>query len=315
MKKRFTEPHIALVLGSGGARGLAHIGVLKCLEEHHIPIHSIAGTSIGALVGGLYASGIDAEAMEEVVNSIDKFAMAKIFMPKLSTAGIVDTVRVKKFIQKFVGEKRIEKLPVEFRAVSTDLITGEEVVFDKGLVVDAILASIAIPALFHPFYYQGRYLVDGGLCNPLPVSVAHRMQTQYSIAVNVSPKPERIRKKIQKKTIGKDARTKNVQPLWLSSLLREHGYTLALDTLKMPSLGRKKRHGEQFPSVLRVTLQSISISAYNLIAQHMKQAQPDVLITPRIQEYDMLEFYKGVEIIQCGYDAAVAAMPKIQTLL
>jgi len=305
----------ALVLGSGGARGLAHIGVIKCLEENHIPIHFVVGTSIGAFIGGVYASGINARVMEEVVCSMDKITMAKILMPKFSASGIVNNARVKKFITKLIGEKRIEKLPIEFRAVSTDLITGEEVVFDKGLLVDAILASIAIPALFQPVYHQGRYLVDGGLCNPLPISVAHRVHDQYSIAVNVSPNPERIRKRIQKKTNDKDRRKKNTQPLWLFNLLKERGYTFSMDTFKIPSFGTTKRHDIYFPSALRVTLQSISISAHNLILQHLKQDQPDVLISPKIEEYDMLEFYKGAEIIRCGYDAAKSALPKIHSLL
>jgi NTE family protein len=307
--------HIALVLGSGGARGLAHIGVIKCLEENHIPIHSVVGTSIGAFIGGLYTSGIDAGGMEEVVRTMDKFTMAKILMPRFSTSGIVNNVRVKKFIKKLIGEKRIEDLPMVFRAVSTDLITGEEVVLDKGLLVDAILASIAIPAVFQPVYHHGRYLVDGGLCNPLPISVAQRIHAQYSIAVNVSPKPERIQKRIQKKTNEKDIRKKNTQPLWLFNLLHTRGYTFSVDTTRIPALGTREPHDIYFPTALRVTLQSISISAHNLIAQHLKQAQPDVLISPRIEEYDMLEFYKGVDIIQCGYDAAKLAMPKIQSLL
>ena len=306
--------HTALVLGSGGARGLAHIGVLKCLEEYHVPLDAVVGTSIGALIGGLNASGMNAEEMDEVVCSMDKLTMARILMPKFSASGIVDNARVKNFIHSLTGEKRIEKLPVAFRAVSTDLITGEEVVFDKGFLADAILASIAIPALFQPIYHQGRYLVDGGLCNPLPVSVAHRMQMRNCIAVNVSPKPERIRKKIQTKTDRKDKRNKDGEPTWITNLLREHGYTLVLNTMKMPSFGMKKPDGIYFPSALRVTLQSISISSYNLIVQHLKQAQPDVLITPKIGEYDRLEFYKGAEIIQCGYDAAKIAMPKILSL-
>jgi NTE family protein len=309
-----SKRHIALVLGSGGARGLAHIGVIKCLEENHVPIHSIVGTSIGAFVGGLFASGMSAEAMEEVVCSMDKLTMAKILMPKFSASGIVDNARVKKFINSLISEKRIEKLPIEFRAISTDLITGEEVVFDKGPLADAILASIAIPGLFQPVYYQDHYLVDGGLCNPLPISIVHRTLAQFSIAVNVSPKPERIRKRIQRKTNKKDPRKKNAQPLWLSNLLHARGYTFSMDRFKIPSFGKKKQHDIYFPTALRVTLQSISISSHNLIAQHMKQVQPDVLISPKIEEYDMLEFYKGAEIIQCGYDAATLAMPKIQSL-
>jgi NTE family protein len=311
----FRKNHISLILGGGGARGLAHIGVIKCLEENHIPIHSVVGTSIGALIGGLYVSGINAGAMEEIVLSIDKFAVAKILLPGFSASGIVNNVRVKKYLKKLIGENQIEKLPIVFRAVATDLVTGEEVVFDKGLLIDAILASIAIPAVFRPVYYQGRYLVDGGLCNPLPISVAQTLPIKHSIAVNVSPDPQRIRKRIQKKTGDKDRGAKNMLPYWMMNILRARGDMFSTRLSKMSSLRIKKQRDIYLPTMLRVSLQSISISSHNLIAQQLKYAQPDVLISPKIEEYDMLEFYKGRDIIQCGYDVAKLAMPEIRSLL
>ncbi len=308
------ENSIALVLGSGGARGLAHIGVLKCLEEHHIAIHAIVGTSIGAFIGGLYASGMDAGTMEDIVRSLDRLAVVKIFMPGFSSSAIVDSTRARRYIARLVGEKRIEKLPVTFRAVSTDLITGEEFVFDRGVLADAILASCTFPGLFQPAYFAGRYFVDGGLCNPLPVSVAHRLHPQRCIAVNVSPNPERIRKRIQKYMQKKDYRRKKTMPSWFIELSRR-GYSSLKGTLKIPPRAAKSRREEYVPTALRVSLQSIAISSHNLIQQHLKQAQPDILISPRIEEYDMLEFYKGADIIQCGYEAAEGAMPEIEALL
>ncbi len=308
------ENSIALVLGSGGARGLAHIGVLKCLEEHRVPIHAVVGTSIGAFIGGLYASGMNPGTMEEIVRSLDRLAVVKIFMPGFSASAIVDSRRARTFITRLVGEKRIEKLPITFRAVSTDLVTGEEFVFDKGPLADAIIASFAFPGLFRPAYHMGRYLVDGGLCNPLPVSVAHRLQGEHCIAVNVSPNPERIRRRIQKYMQKKDDRRKKAMPSWFIDLSRR-GYSSLKGTLKIPPRAMKSQRDVYVPTALRVSLQSIAISSHNLIQQHLRHAQPDVLISPRIEEYDMLEFYKGADIIQCGYDAAEAAMPEIQALL
>jgi NTE family protein len=305
---------LSLVLGGGGARGLAHIGIIKCLEENRIPIHSVVGTSIGAFIGGLYATGITASAMEEIVRTMDRLAVARILMPGFSASAIINKTRVRRFVTGLVGDKRIEKLPITFRAVSTDLVTGEEVVFDKGPLVDAILASTAFPAIFQPVYNHGRYLVDGGLCNPLPLSVAHQLHAHHVVAVNVSPNPERLRKRIQKKTSQKDARLRNTLPAWLSRLQRARDNTRAIDVFKIPTLRGNSRHGVYFPTVLRVTLQSISIGAHNLISQHLRQFPPDILIAPRIEEYDMLEFYRGAEIIQCGYDAAAAALPEIQAL-
>jgi len=263
---------ITLVLGSGGARGLAHIGVIKYLEEKKIPIHTIVGSSIGAMIGGVYASGMGTAAMEEILHSMDKLRMAKILIPGFTASGIFDNKRVRKFIRELVGDKRIEKLPIVFRSVATDLITGEEVVIEKGSLADAIIASIAIPALFQPVYHHSRYLVDGGLSNPLPISVARRLSAQTVVAVNVAPDPARMRKLILKKVNEK--KTQQAQPL---------------------------------PSVFRVSLQTVLISANNLITLHLKQSAPDAIVAPRIEAYDMFDFHKGIEMIECGYDAAASA--------
>jgi NTE family protein len=298
---------ITLVLGSGGARGLAHIGVIKYLEESRIPIHAIVGSSIGAMIGGMYASGMSIEAMEAMVRSMDKLRMAKILLPGFTASGLFDNQRVRKFIREVVGEKRVEKLPIAFRAVSTDLITGEEVVIEKGLLADAIVASIAIPAVFQPVYHQSRYLVDGGLCNPLPISVARRLYTQNIIAVNVSPNPDRIRKIIQKKMSEKNSRRKKTMPAWLSSLLQAGGYSFTDKPVKKPSKTVMTKSDIYLPTVLRVSMQSVLISATNLILLHLRQAPPDILISPKIEAFDMFDFHKGTEMMQSGYDAAKAA--------
>ncbi|HLP16385.1 MAG TPA: patatin-like phospholipase family protein [Bacteroidota bacterium] len=298
--------HITLVLGSGGARGLAHIGVIKYLEEKRVPIHAVVGSSIGAIIGGAYASGMRAAEMEKIVESVDKLRMAKILWPGFSVSGIINNDRVRKFIRELVGDKRVEKLPCIFRAVATDLITGEEVVIEKGSLADAIIASSAVPAVFQPVYYQSHYLIDGGLSNPLPISVARRLSPQPVIAVNVAPNPERIRKIIQEKMKEKDSRRSPSLPAWLVTLLQSSGYTLPEKNRVKPSKPLTRPSDIYLPSALRVSLQSVLISANNLITLHMKQARPDVLIAPKIESYDMFDFHKGTEVIQCGYDAAKA---------
>lgn len=298
---------ITLVLGSGGARGLAHIGVIKYLEERRIPIHTIVGSSIGAMIGGVYASGIGTGAMEEIVHSMDKMRMAKILIPGFTASGIFDNKRVRKFIKELVGDKRVEKLPIVFRAVATDLITGEEAVIEKGSLADAIIASIAIPAIFQPVYHHHRYLVDGGLSNPLPISVARRLSTQCVVAVNVAPNPDRIRKIIQQKVKEKKLKQTKTVPAWLAAMLQASRYPFTEAKAAKPVSVMKADGDIYLPSALRVSLQSVLISANNLITLHLKQAAPDALIAPKIEAYDMFDFHKGTEMIQCGYDAAEAA--------
>ncbi len=313
------KEQITLVLGSGGARGLAHIGVIKYLEEKKIPIHTIVGSSIGAMVGGLYASGMGTAAMEEIVHTMDKFRMAKILMPGFTASGILDNKRVRKFIRELVGDKRVEKLPIVFRSVATDLITGEEVVIEKGALVDAIIASIAIPALFQPVYHHSRYLVDGGLSNPLPISVARGLSAQTVVAVNVAPDPARMRKLIMRKVNEKKTKQAKALPSWFTTLLMASRNTFAdqpkpksaasVKLLASSALAASSRASQDIylPSALRVSLQTVLISANNLITLHLKQSAPDAIVAPRIEVYDMFDFHKGTEMIQCGYDAAASA--------
>lgn len=309
-----TNSPIALVLGGGGARGLAHIGVLRWLEEESVPLEAIVGTSIGALIGGLYAAGTGVAEMEAVLKKTDKLTVTKILRPGFSASGIIDNNRVRKFLRSFVGETTIEKLPIPFRAVATDLISGEEIVFDKGPLAEAILASIAIPALFMPVYHEGRFLVDGGLSNPLPVSIARRVSTAPCIAVNVSPNPESVGRPLQEGRGWTRKQFEKLAPAWLSDVLMEKGLSISGPALKAEKGGPKKP-SYRLPTLLQVVLQSISISTYNLIVLGLRNAPPRVLLSPEVEEFGILEFHKGGEIMRRGYDAAEMSKPEIRSIL
>lgn len=302
----------ALVLGTGGARGLAHIGVIKALGENKIPIDIIAGTSIGAFIGGLYASGMDVASMEKIVAGANKMMVAKIFRPKLFAPGLIGNDSVYKFIKSLVGTVKIENLDIPFAAVATDLITGEEAVFTKGCLADAIMASIAIPMVFQPVTLGGRYLLDGGLCNPLPISVALELKARNIIAVNVSPNPKRITGKIKKTKTNEIKSLIKKLPNYLSALINE-------DIQQFLGISNKINENETeetdtfSPKMMQVFLQSISITTNNLMAQRLRYAKPDILISPKIEAYDMLEFYKGNEIIKCGYDETLKSISKIRS--
>jgi NTE family protein len=298
---------ITLVLGSGGARGIAHIGVIQYLEEHQIPIHAIVGSSIGAMIGGVYASGMGTRQLAELVHAIDKLTMAKMLLPGFSASGIFNNNGVRKFIHDIVGETRIENLPVVFCAVATDLITGEEVVIEKGRLADALVASSAVPAMFQPVYHQERYLVDGGLSNPLPISVARRLSAHRIVAVNVAPNPDRLRTIIQEKMKAKRTRKAKTLPAWLSTLLQSSGYMFSEKAIRKSLKDASIDDDIYLPSAFRVSLQTVLISANNLIMLHLKHAKPDMLIAPKIETYDMFDFHKGKDLIECGYDAAKAA--------
>lgn len=181
MKKR----RVALVLAGGGARGVAHIGAIEELESQGFEIGAVAGTSMGALVGGVYASGY-LEPFKEWMCALDKYKVFSLVDFALSTEGLVKGDRVMEAMKELVPDVEIEQMPVPFAAVAADLLTGSEVVLDSGGLYDAIRASISIPSVFRPVHRDGRVLVDGGTVNPLPLNRVRREEGDLLVAVDVS---------------------------------------------------------------------------------------------------------------------------------
>jgi NTE family protein len=184
---------VGLALGSGVARGLAHIGVLKVLEEAHIPINMIAGTSIGALVGACYARDGKISRAEEAALKVGWREFARLLYPNLVSMrkGLIHSKRVEEMLRYLIGDAQFKDLLLPLAAVATDIHTGEEVVIKTGLVIDAVRASISIPAVFVPVKLDGRCLVDGGVTNPVPADVVRAMGADIVIAVNVLTDPSR----------------------------------------------------------------------------------------------------------------------------
>jgi NTE family protein len=178
-------PKIALVLGGGASRGFAHVGVIRLLEQEKIPIHMIVGTSVGSLIGALYASDPNSLNLEWISFSIEK---DDIFDYSVLSAkmGPVSGERLEKFVQTKVKAKNIEQMKIPFYAVTTDLNTGTTWVFDKGSVAKAVRASCSIPGIFQPLEIGGRMYVDGGVTNNLPVDVARARGADIIIAVSIS---------------------------------------------------------------------------------------------------------------------------------
>ncbi|MBY0144595.1 patatin-like phospholipase family protein [Neobacillus niacini] len=177
------RPIIGLALGSGGARGFAHLGVIKVLKEAGIPIDLIAGSSMGALVGSFYGAGIEIDRLYKLSTAFKRKYFLDFTVPKM---GFIAGKRVKDFIKVFTHSKNIEDLSIPLGIVATDLLTGEKVVFKKGPVAEAVRASISIPGIFVPEKINGRILVDGGVSDRVPVSVAKEMGADIVIAVDVS---------------------------------------------------------------------------------------------------------------------------------
>ncbi len=174
---------IALVLGAGAARGFAHIGVLKVLEENHIPISMIVGTSAGSLVGSLFAYGYSPYQLEKLAISIKKDELVDLTIP---SGGFIRGRKLEDFVNRCVRNTPMEKLKIPFYAVATDIQSGREVVFGRGNTGEAVRASCSIPGIFQPAPIGGRLYVDGGVASPLPVEEARRYGADMVIAVDIS---------------------------------------------------------------------------------------------------------------------------------
>ena len=266
---------VGLALGGGSARGLAHIGVLEVLEKEKIPIDMIAGTSAGALIGALYARGSNAIAIKEMATSmslIDRARMIDLALPK---TGLIAGERIKKMLKELIGEAEFKDLRIPFACVATDIVTGEEVVIDHGSVVEAVRASISIPAVFTVVKYEGKFLVDGGLSNPVPVSVLKDMSADFTIAVNVIP-----------------------------PIKRKHS-----------SKGKAKisKENEKEPNIFTVLINMIDIANHHLAKESTSMA--DIVIEPDTSDIGPSDFNRTREIILKGELADAAAVPKIKKRL
>jgi len=180
---------ISLVLGSGGARGLAHIGVIQWLEQHGFEIASIAGSSMGALIGGVFAAG-KLPVYTRWVTALERMDVIRLLDLSFSRTSLFKGERIISELKALIGDPDIEDLPISFTAVATDMDSGKEIWLNKGPLFDAIRASIAIPTIFSPHTYQGRRMLDGGLVNPVPIAPTLADRTDFTIAVDVNAEPQ-----------------------------------------------------------------------------------------------------------------------------
>ncbi|OGB90547.1 hypothetical protein A2625_03260 [candidate division WOR-1 bacterium RIFCSPHIGHO2_01_FULL_53_15] len=178
------KPKVGLVLGGGVARGIAHIGVIKALASYKVPIDYIAATSAGALVGAVYAAGLDINLLEEIVQRIkwSDFFRFTLFRP-----GFTSPAAIEDFVVKYIGDIEFKDLKIPFAAAATDIRTGERVVINSGKVAKAVASSATFPGVFAPGVLEGKYLIDGGIASNVPVDLAREMGADYVIASDVIP--------------------------------------------------------------------------------------------------------------------------------
>jgi NTE family protein len=303
--KIFKKKKVGLVLGSGGSKGIAHIAVIEYLESLEIPISMISGSSIGALVAAVYASG-SLKLFKEDILKMDKKQVRSYFDPVFPFSGLMQGKKLKTYLAKYISpDARLEDLPIPVAVVATNLFSGEAVVLRAGSVIDAIRASISIPGILVPVKYGDSILVDGGVANPLPINIVQEMGAELSIAVNLNPKI----KSETFKSIIKKGNTPELDPASLNDAAGAGkdasitGLSLLKSAEKWLGIDRTNK-ADSFPNILEVIMQSIDIMGYVNTSMMLKYARPTVLIEPDLIDLPTLDFSQASRALTEGHSAS-----------
>ena len=283
------KKNIALVLSSGGARGVAHIGVIEELLNNGFNITSISGTSMGALVGGIYATG-QLEIYKEWMCSLDRMDVFNLIDFTINTSGIVKGEKIIKEMKKLIPDSNIEDLKIPYSAIATDILSEQEIVFTSGSLYEAIRASISIPSVFVPFKLNNWQLIDGGVLNPIPINRIERKHGDLLVVVDVNsriPGPEK--KVITAKTDS------NNQSKYIKTIYKRINRIIPKNN---------KDHVGYFNLINRTS----SLMIHRISELTLEQHQPDMMINVSRQEFGSFDFYKSEEIIEAGRRAAYTAI-------
>jgi len=284
-----------LALGSGSARGLAHIGVLRAVNEAGIHVDAVAGTSMGALVGASFAAG-KLDTLTTTFLALDWKRIAALLDPVFPRSGLIDGQKIADFVRTHAASEPIENLGIPFRAVATDMRSGDEVAIGTGDLIEAVRASIAVPGLFTPVRSNGRILVDGGLVNPVPVSAARAMGSTTIIAVDLNH--DLVASRLgHLQSPPTPAAAGGAMKRILESL-RSAGSPL----LSQVSTWLER---EPLPGIFEVLLASIYIMQARITQTMLEHDRPDIVIQPPLGSVRFMDFDRAEEIIEIGYRSAV----------
>ncbi|MGA1977442.1 MAG: patatin-like phospholipase family protein [Bacteroidales bacterium] len=284
---------VALVLSSGGARGTAHIGVIRELIKQGYEISSISGTSMGALVGAVYASG-KLDEYESWLCSLSKMDIFNLVDFTLSMKGIIKADRVLKEIQRFIPDQKIEDLPIKFAAVATDLKKRKEVVITEGSLFEAIRASISIPLVITPVQKNDTLFVDGGVLNPLPVNRVFRYPDDILIAVNVNSLIPYQKPKIE-------------DPEWRYFDKLTSGKLSSFQKKIVKLIPLNKKESTRYFKLIGETI-SLMLSQISMLTLEINP--PDILIEVSRNSCGVFDFYKASELIELGKKATKEVLKK-----
>lgn len=280
--------NLALALGGGAARGWSHIGVLRALDEAGIGISMVAGTSIGALVGGCYLAG-KLDELEEFARSLTMRRIVGLLDLAIGGSGLFGGMRLSKRMREHLADIQIEDLDRPFMAVATEISTGHEIWIHSGSLATAIHASYALPGIFEPVQCNGRILVDGALVNPVPVSVCRAQEEPLVVAVNLH------------------------YDIYGRSAVVKHTASIEAGTAPDKQSRRERRKSA------RMGMTNVMVQSYNIIQDRISRARlagdpPDLLLMPRLSDIGLSEFHRASEAIDRGYEETQSKLEDIKRL-
>tara|TARA_R110002110_G_scaffold3648_5_gene18678 strand:- start:1157 stop:2212 length:1056 start_codon:yes stop_codon:yes gene_type:complete len=336
------RPQIGIALGAGVARGWAHIGVLRVLQNAGVVPDIVSGTSIGALVGGCHVAG-KLEPLEEFARSLTRRRLLGLVDFRFRASGLIGDSKLEGILYKYLGSLQIENMERTFVAVATELSTGHEVWMRDGSLVQALRASYALPGVFAPVAIDSRWLIDGAVVNPVPVSVARALGARLVIAVNLNTDPfdpatrrnftegtnpfyvpgasgSRVEPEMEEEIaslIGQSAAASEAVPDENSAIM--DGIKSTLSKIRGPKrtpereiVKRAIGSADRGPGFASVLLASLNIVQDRLARARLASDPPDIVIAPKIGHLTLMEFDRADELIKRGEEAAEEALPKIR---
>ena len=294
------RPTIGLALGGGAARGFAHIGVIRALEAHGIVPDVIVGTSIGAVVGGCYAAK-EMDNLESWARTLTVRGVLGYLDISLSGSGLINGGHLAERLEAGLKESRVEDLPIRFAAIATEFNTGHEIWLTRGRLSDALRASYSLPGIFPPVLIGGRWLVDGALVNPVPVSAARALGARLVIAVNLNS--DLFGRGTIIANHGPDENDIASEPPKANGFRRMFS---GERSLRRQFFGRRGRPG----------LPTVMVEAFNVMQDRITRARlagdpPDVLISPRLGSIGWFDFHRAIDAVEIGSDATTKALDAV----
>lgn len=298
-----TKVKIGLALGGGAARGWSHIGVLRVLSDAGIVPDVIAGCSIGAVVGGCYAAG-KLDELEAFANSLTKRRVVGLLDFHLSGSGLIAGGRLQRLLEQDLTDRRVETLPIKFCTIATELTSGHEIWLTRGPLVQAMRASYALPGVFNPVMIGGRWLMDGALVNPIPITAARALGADIVICVNLNGEI-RVRGTVIQSYDSETGDEREIEEA--IEMPRRWGI--------FPTARPDKPRRPNAPGLATVMVDAFNITQDRIARSRLAGDPPDIMIAPKLARMGLFEFHRAEECINLGRQATERALPDIMEIL